>query len=347
MIALGGVVLCLVLLNGCSFGYLWHVTVGQAKLLARQRPVEEVLQDTSLSDQERQKIRLIQEAKKFAVEHLGLHASDSYTTFVRVDGPYVSYNLSAAPKDALQPYVWHFPIVGHMPFKGFFKEEYALREQRQLDAQGYDTYVRGVRAYSTLGYFDDPILSSMLHAHDYSLINTTIHELLHQTVWFKGYVSFNESLASFVGEQGTSAYLTTQYGESSPELQQYRAIQADAAVFRAYIQALIERLEALYEQPLSFEEKMRRREQVFAEAKTDYPTVFPRMKTPYYRRYFERQPLNNAVLMSFRRYHHDTTFFEQTLADHDHDLRQTIDFFKTLRPDQIPETFRTHSVKSF
>jgi predicted aminopeptidase len=334
-------ILCLLLLSGCGVGYLWHVSVGQAKLLARRQSVEEVLQGPRLSEEERQKVRLILCTRAFAVEHLGLHASDSYMTFVWVDGPYVSYNLSASPKDALRPYVWRFPIVGRMPYKGFFSKALALREQDKLDAQGYDTYVRGVRAYSTLGYFDDPILSSMLRMHDFPLINTIIHELLHQTVWIKGNVTFNESLASFVEEKGALAYLTWRYGEASSELQHYRDMRADAAVFRGYMRALVERLDALYQQPLGHAEKMRRRAQLFAEAKTNYPTVFPRMKIHYYRRYFERQALNNAVLLSFRRYHRDNTFFERTLAENGGDLRRMIAFFKTFHSDQIPATFRT------
>ncbi|MGQ4809665.1 hypothetical protein NKDENANG_03088 [Candidatus Entotheonellaceae bacterium PAL068K] len=303
--------------------------------------MEALLQDSQLSEPEGRKIRLILAAKAFAVEHLGLHTSDSYTTFVRLDGPYVSYNLSAAPKDVLRPYIWRFPIVGRTPSKGFFKKTYALREQRKLEAQGYDTYVRGVRAYSTLGYFDDPILSSMLRSHDFTLISTIIHEMLHQTVWIKGSMSFNESLAKFVGDQGTLAYLAWRHGESSSELQHYRDIQADATVFRSYMHDLIDRLQTLYRQPLSREEKIHRRTQLFAEAKASYPEVFPRLKTPYYRRYFERRTLNNAVLLLFRRYNRNTSFFEQALADRDGDLRRTIAYFKTLRADQIPPMFHT------
>jgi predicted aminopeptidase len=334
------------LLNGCGVGYLWHVTTGQISLLSRQRPLDEVLQDAALSDRERQKIRLILEARTFAIEQLGMHTSDSYTTFVQVDGPYVSYNLSAAPKDALQPYIWRFPIVGRVPYKGFFKKDKALREQRALDALGYDTYVRGVRAYSTLGYFDDPIISSMLRSHDYTLVNTIIHELLHQTVWIKGNVSFNESLANFIGEKGTIAYLAWRYGATSTELQHYRDMRADAAVFRAYMKALVDRLEAMYQHSLSVAEKLDRREQLFADAKHNYPTVFAKMKTAYYRRYFERQVLNNAVLLSFRRYNRYTPYFEDVLADHEGDVRRLIAYFKSLPSDQLPQQFATGHAKS-
>lgn len=337
----GVLLLWVLLLNGCSLGFLWHVTVGQAKLLARQQPVEQVLHNGHLSDQECQKVRLILEVRAFAITQLGLHGGDSYKTFVDVGGPYVSYNVSAAPKDALRPYVWWFPIVGRVPYKGYFKKAYALREAHKLQDQGYDTYVRGVRAYSTLGYFDDPILSSMLSYHDFVLIGTIIHELVHQTVWVKGSVSFNESLANFVGDKGTLAYLAKRHGADSPVYQQYLDLRADADVFREYMQSIVARLEALYAQPLSREEKLQRREEIFAEAKAAYPQVFPRMKTTAYQRYFERETLNNAVLLSFRRYHRDTEFFENAFAAQKGDLRQLITYFKTLRPHQIPAKFRT------
>lgn len=339
-VGLVGLGLCCTMLNGCGVGFLWHVAVSQGQILWRRQPVETVLQDPRLTEPERRKIRLMLDAKAFAVEQLGLHQSDSYTTFVRLDRPYVSYNVSAASKDTLQPYTWRFPIVGRVPYKGFFSKEYALREQRKLDAMGYDTYVRGVRAYSTLGYFDDPIFSSMLQAHDFSLINTIIHEMVHQTVWIKGNVSFNESLASFVGDQGTHAYLVWRYGENAPEVRHYQHRRADAAVFQEYIQALIERLEALYQQPLARAEKLRRRAQIFAEATIAYAEVFPRMKTSYYKRFFDYRPLNNAVLLSFRRYHRDPSYFEQILAEHGGELRRMIAFFATLRADQLPDTFR-------
>jgi predicted aminopeptidase len=317
------------------------VAVGQVTLLARQRPVEEVLQDPRLSAQEQQKIRRILEVRAFAITHLGLHDSESYTTFVQLDGPYVSYNLSAAPPDAIRPYVWRFPIIGRMPYKGFFDQEYARREEHRLVAQGYDTYLRGVVAYSTLGYFNDPILSSMLMAHDFYLINTIIHEMLHQTVWVRGSVSFNESLANFVGEKGTLAYLARQYGVESREYHDYLNRRADAAVLEEYMQGLITRLEALYSEPISREDKLRRREQLFADAVAAYPSVFPRLKTTVYQRYFERRTLNNAVLLAFRVYHRDTTFFEQALEAQGGDLRRMIAYFKTLRPDQIPAQFHT------
>src|SRR5215470_19734435 len=292
LLRLSVLVLCTVCLSGCGLGYLWHVAVGQVSILARQRPVEDVLQDTLLTPQEQQKIGLILDVRVFAINQLDLRDSSSYTTFVHLDRPYVSYNLSAAPPDALTPYAWRFPFVGRTPYKGFFDKDYALYEQHELEQQGYDTYLRGVRAYSTLGYFTDPILSPMLAYDNFFLISTIIHEMLHQTVWIKGSVSFNESLANFVGEHGTLAYLVQRYGADAPEYQRYRDQRADALVFEEYMHALIERLEALYHEPISRADKLQRRVQVFAEAVTSYPDVLARMKTTDYRTFFERQPLN-------------------------------------------------------
>src|SRR5712691_13546006 len=341
LIRVSALLLCMIGLSSCGIGYLWHVTVGQATILLQQRPVEEVLHDARLTLQEQHKLRLILAVRSFAITQLDLRASKSYTTFVQLDRPYVSYNLSAAAPDAFKPYVWRFPFLGSMPYKGFFDKDYALREQHALEEQGYDTYLRGVRAYSTLGYFSDPILSSMLAYDDFFLINTIIHEMLHQTVWIKGSVSFNESLANFVGERGTLAYLAQRYGIDAPQYQRYRDQRADALVFEEYMDALIEHLEALYHEPISRAEKLRRRAQIFTEAVTAYPDVFSRMKTPDYHTFFERQPLNNAVLLAFRVYHRDPAFFEHALAEQGGDLRRMIAYFKTLRADQIPAQFRT------
>ena len=332
---------CLCLLNACGLGFLWQASVGQIKLLARRQPIEQVLQTGDLSLEAQNKLRLVLDVRAFAIDDLGLHASkNSYTTFVDVGGPYVSYNVSASRKDELEPYIWRFPIVGQVPYKGFFNKTAARHQEQKLIAQGYDTYLRGVRAYSTLGYFGDPILSSMLAYHDFDLVDTIIHELVHQTVWIKGNVSFNESLASFVAEKATRLYLAQRYGESSSTYRLFLDLQADETIFQAYMQGVIKHAEVLYAQPLSREEKLRRREQLFLAARNDYPSIFPRMKTKRYQRFFERRQLNNAVLLSFRRYHRDMSFFEQTLASQGGDVRRMIAYVKMLRSDDIPDTFQ-------
>ena len=329
------------LLNGCGIGHLWHLAKGQADLLWQRRPVHEALQDDRLGGVQLDKIRLILKVRAFGIEHLGLHDDDVYTTFVQLDRPFVSYNLTASPVDAIEPYIWRYPVVGRMPYQGFFSKNHALDAQAELRQRGYDTYLRGVRAYSTLGYFADPILSSMLSYPDSALIETVLHEMLHQTVWIRGHVSFNESLASFVGQKGAEAYLAENGGTDSPAYREYLDRRADADLLRAHLQQLVARLQRLYGEPASREEKLRRREILFDEAVTTYPDLFPRMKTPAYRRYFEGRTLNNALLLSFRVYNRDTTFFDDILAAHDGDLRHAIAYFRTLRARDLPDLFRT------
>lgn len=329
------------LLNGCGVGFLWHVSMGQLGLLTRQQRVETILSEGTLSEDDRDKLRLVLDVRQFAIDEIGLNADRSYTKFVDVGRPYVVYGVSAAPKDALVPYTWRFPIVGRVPYKGYFKKEPALREAKALQAEGYDTYVRGVRAYSTLGYFNDPILSTMLAYPEFVLIRTIIHELIHRTVWVKGSVSFNESFANFVGDKGALAFLTRRDGADSPAHQRYRDIEVDRKVFRAYMLDIVSQLEALYSEPISLEDKLKRREVIFEAARTNYPSVFPQMRTNLYRRYFEGRRLNNAVMLSFRRYNQDMRFFETALADQGGDLRRMIEAFKQLGKEDIPESFRT------
>ena len=328
------------LLNGCGIGHLWHLAKGQADLLRNRRPVQEVLQEERLDTAQLAKIRLILEVRAFGVERLGLRDGDTYTTFVQLDRPFVSYNLTASPVDAIEPYVWRYPVVGRMPYQGFFSKSNALAAQEALQQRGYDTYLRGVRAYSTLGYFADPILSSMLSYPDGALIETVLHEMLHQTVWIRGHVSFNESLASFVGQEGAEAYLAEKGGTDSPAYREYLDRRADANLLRAHLRQLIARLQRLYGETVSREDIRRRREILFDEAVTTYPDLFPRMKTPAYRRYFEGRTLNNALLLSFRVYNRDTTFFDDVLAARDGDLRRAIAYFKTLRARDLPDAFR-------
>jgi predicted aminopeptidase len=329
------------LLTGCGIGFLWHVSMGQLGLLTNQQRVETILRNNTLSEQDQHQLRLILDVRQFAIEQLGLNAERSYTKFVDVGRPYVVYALSAAPKDALKPYTWYFPIIGRMPYKGYFNKELALREAKKLRERGYDTYVRGVRAYSTLGYFNDPILSTMLSYHEFSLISTIIHELVHRTVWIGNNVSFNESFANFVADKGVEAFLTHRDGPNAPSLQRYQDIQFDQQIFRAYMLDLVSRLEALYREPISREEKLQRREVIFETARTTYPRVFPQMRTKAYQRYFEGRPLNNAVMLSFQRYNQDISFFEHALVQNGGDIRRMVASFKELGEEDIPASFRT------
>ena len=192
--------------TGCQFTYLVKSGYEQAKILARRVPLEEALNDASTSEDVKSKLRLAREAREFAERHLGLTKTNNYTSFVTLDRPDVSYVISAAPEYKLEAYLWSYPIVGSLPYKGFFEEAEAKEEATKMHSDGFDTHVRGVSAYSTLGYFNDPILSSMVRYKDEDLVNLIIHESVHATLYVKSSADFNERMAVFLGNKGTEAF---------------------------------------------------------------------------------------------------------------------------------------------
>ncbi len=193
---------------GCDTAeYIIHVTLGQLGVLGNVEPIDDVLAGGRLTGEQEDKLRLILEVRQFGIEHMGLEAGDSYTTFYDTSGDPLAFNLSAAQKDALTPRIWQFPIVGRIPYLGFFDLEYARRVEQNEIANGMDTYLYEVDAYSTLGVFADPVRSPMLERSVSSLADTVLHELLHNTVWRNGDTEFNESLATFVGRTGGLQFL--------------------------------------------------------------------------------------------------------------------------------------------
>ena len=152
---------CLFAFTGCQLGYIAESAYHQADILRRRVPLEQALTDLPLSEKERQRIELTLEVRKFMREDLGLKVGKNYSSYVALDRDYVSYAVNAAPKDELRAYKWHFPIVGSVPYKAYFKKEKAKKMARELaQEKNLDTFVRGVSAYSTLGWFPDPLLSS-------------------------------------------------------------------------------------------------------------------------------------------------------------------------------------------
>jgi len=193
-------------LASCQITYYLKSAYHQAKLLKSRVDIEEAIKSSTLSQENKQKLLLATEARVFAENSLKLKKTKNYTSFVQLDRPYVSYILRAAPIYELKHYLWSFPIVGDLPYKGYFSEEEAKSAAKDFSHKEYDTYVRGVTAYSTLGYFNDPILSSMLRYQNHDLVNTIIHETVHATIYIKNNADFNERLATFIGNKGAELF---------------------------------------------------------------------------------------------------------------------------------------------
>lgn len=190
-------------LCGCaSLRYYAHVGHGQLSLLARREPVARAIDDVRLSKDTRERLRRVQAARRFASEHLGLPDNRSYTSYVQLDRPFVTWSVFATAEFSVEPITHCFPIAGCVAYRGYFDKALAQREAKRLAEQGDDTAVRGVAAFSTLGWFADPIVSSMLHGDDDELDGVVFHELAHQKFYVRDDSSFNESYATFVAAQG-------------------------------------------------------------------------------------------------------------------------------------------------
>jgi predicted aminopeptidase len=318
-----------------EFSYVMSQAPGQIELLFNREPIVKTLKSKDLDPATRAKLELALDVKKYSEEKIGLVHNKSYTLYRKLDRDALSYNLTATPKLSLKPLSWSFPVVGSFPYLGFFKKEDALKKQKELEAQGYDVYVRKVSAYSLLGYFPDPLYSTMLKYDDADLANTIIHELTHGTVWAKGYPEFNENLALFVGNQGSLDYCVQKFGKDSEQVRLAIGSNEDDVTFQDYLHGLEKELNELYSRKdLTDAEKLKMREQVFARTKEDFKRDWlPKMKTDYYKRWTEIE-LNNAVIASRLVYYHDLSLFYKVYEKNGSDLQKTVAFFKQVATTQ-------------
>lgn len=313
-------------LAGCSPGYVLRAAWEEAKILNRRQPIARIVADTAQDWETRDKLLLVLQARAFAADSLGLAAGNSYTLFSRVETDTLVMVVSAAYPDRFEPYTWWFPIVGRVPYKGYFDPADAEREAARLRARGFDTYVRPSAAFSTLGWFNDPLLSTLLRYDRVSLANTVIHEIFHNSFWAPGEVAFNESLANFVGARGAIELFCRRDGAEAASCRTAAAMWEDDLVFGAFMQALVEEVEALYARDdIGPEAKLAERARTFAAAQARFAAeVQPRLRVNRYAS-FTRDPLNNATLISRRLYYRRLDLFEETYNLHGGDFRAALD----------------------
>lgn len=328
----------------CQLGYITKSGYYQAKLLWNRQPIEDVLEDPSISENIKTKLKLAKEAKDFAQNELGLKPTKNYESYVSLDDRFVTYAVTAAPPYELKSYMWKFPIVGEVPYKGFFKKEDALDEEKELKEQGYDTYVRGISAYSTLGWFSDPLLSSMIGYEDEDLVNTVIHETVHATIYIKSAAEFNERLATFLGNKGTELFYIKREGGKSATVKKIAEENRDDFVFSRFISDELKRLEIFYKttSPVTPEKK----EQALADLKERFEKVLrPKLKSKSYLRFSDIK-LNNAFLMGYKTYMNDLSDFEKVFKSLDGNFKKFLEFCKALEEEKDPsEVLKQKSAK--
>lgn len=305
MVKLGGVMAFISLFVGaCSPGYVLQAAYQQSKILLGRRQIEQVILDPDTPQEEREKLRVVLQARAFASE-LGLKTGRSFTSYTDVGKDTLAWIVVASRKDSFALYQWWFPIVGTVPYKGYFDESEARAQGAHLETLGYESSIRGTEAFSTLGWFNDPVLSTTLKNPPSRIANTVIHESVHATVWIKANVAFNESLANFVGMQGAIEFFTRQRAEcleskGACQIFEERLLAAirDKAFqldFGDTVTEVIAKLEELYgSTELTSDQKIARRQEVLDRVIEPFRVKYPKVTL--------LRQVNNAEIVQYRLY---------------------------------------------
>ena len=298
---------------GCqSLSYYTQAIGGHLRVMASARPINDWLADPDLDPQLRQRLETASRIREFATRELGLPDNASYASYADLNRPAVVWNVFAAPQFSVEPKSECFPFTGCVSYRGFSSEDEAKRQADTLRADGYDVYVGPVPAYSTLGWFDDPLLSTFIRYPDAQLARLLFHELSHQVVYAKGDATFNESFAVTVEEEGVKRWLDAQ-GRAS-ELASFRAQQARLREFAERVSQARERLAMVYKSSVPADVKLEQKRGEWARLRMSYPGI-------------PAEP-NNAFLVSIATYTELVPAFERLLAESKGDLRE---FYKRVQ----------------
>lgn len=235
-----------IILNFNFVHYLLSQAYHQIDIIYKAKPVKDLWKDPSTSDSLKLKLRLIESIRIFAKKKLGLNDTKNYTTFYDQRGKPVLWNLYACKPFSFEEKIWGFPLIGSFPYKGFFNYELLEKEKMALEKEGYETWVSEVAGWSTLGWFKDPILSSMLEDSEGEIANTIIHELTHATIFIPDSTEQNENIATFIGDKGAELFLTQKYGTESILLKNYKDEKSDRKKYVGHLLRGYRLLDSLY-----------------------------------------------------------------------------------------------------
>ncbi len=309
---------------------------GQLSIVMNARPIENVLKDPGFPDSLKYKLELIREIKQFAIDSIAIAPSENYSTVYDQHKQPILWAVSACEPYSFKAKEWTFPFLGTVSYKGFFEKKEAQKEILALKLNGYDVDVYSPSGWSTLGWFKDPVLSNMLYGTEGQLADLIIHELSHGTLYVKNNVTFNENLASFIGDKGAEKFLLFKYGIPSKQYITYVQKKADEKVFKNYILKSKNRLDSLYSSLTATAS-----EQIKKEKKNKLITQIVRgvnslplfKKRGYFNYSLQAFSEKNAFFMAFDRYDSQYEIFEKEYSKQfDSDLRKYIVFLKKKHP---------------
>jgi predicted aminopeptidase len=307
--------------------YLTRAGLEETRILQSRQPIAKLVRDPATDPALRQNLGLVLQTRDYAAR-LGLEAKETYTSYSDVGRDTLLLVLQAAPKDCICPHTWKYPIVGRIPYKGFFDPRAARREANRFTARGYDVYLRPSGAFSTLGWFEDPLLSTAISGDSVELAATVFHEIAHNTLYVKSATPFNESFAQLVGYRSAEAFFRER-GDST-KARHAADRWHDEIVLGEYYSALVRRLDSVYAQrPDSAALEAGRREAAdWARAQLMGP-IGQRFRTFRVGRLAER-PINNAQLIGSRLYRTRLDLFDRWYERHGRDVRRSVQALETL-----------------
>ena len=312
-------VLVLITLPGCeSTGYYYQIAEGHLKIMSAREPIEDLIDDTNRSDKERKQLKRVMEMRAFAASELSLPVDDHYSEYVDLKRNHVVWNVIAAPQLSMTAHQWCFPIAGCVNYRGYFAKADAQAYADQLASETLDTYVGGVAAYSTLGWFDDPVLNTFLYQGEAALAGLLFHELSHKLLYVKDDSVFNESFATVIEIEGLMRWLKVH--SKSELLEKHLTKKARSQQFVTLVLKHRDYRKKLYQSELSSAEKLEKKHGLIALLREDYE----QLKLSWggysgYDTWFEG-PLNNAQLSTVATYNTLVAGFQALLQQNDNDL---------------------------
>jgi len=330
-------------LCGCAnISYYYQAVEGQMQIWHRSRPITQVMEDAHTPPQVRERLGLAIRVRDFASSELALPDNGSYRKYADLERPYVVWNVFAAGELSVVPKEWCFPFAGCVGYRGYFNQSRAEEFGDELRRQGFDVFIAGIPAYSTLGWFDDPVLNTVMRYPDAQLAQLIFHELAHQVVYVKGDTVFNESFAVAVELEGIDRWLARD-GDVTKRAA-FDLYEKRKAAFIALVMKYRERLRALYASAAPDAEKKLRKAETFADLKAEYLAL----KSSWdgfagYDRFFA-QELSNAHLVPVATYSELVPGFRRILAENHGDFRRFYAAVKKLG--KLPEDQRHAKLKA-
>jgi predicted aminopeptidase len=312
---------CYVLKQGCSVIKYTHEAIPIKKL--QNRP------DTP--DSLREFLRLVGEIRRFAADSIGLVRNGSFSTYVNIDKTYLVDVVYGAGKLDFTPYQWRFPFFGTFPYKGFFDRKDAQKEADRLIAKGYDAFIGRVDAFSTLGFFSDPLYSFMSRFSVYRIASLILHEQTHATIYYKNQAQFNEELAMFVGNEGALRFIRANYGDSSERYINALHEQKDDGEYFSLIKSLYRKLKSAYDGNGTEAEKLEVKRLIIRKFKDSISANYDSLFSSQAYRGMAAMDINNALIAADMTYTYDLNWFYELYRKKNRDFRVMLAILKKLK----------------